>query len=413
MTSLFFARRLTLSADGHRSTPAVKVATSAVALSIAVMLAAAAIVSGFKKEITAKVRGFNSDITLTVQPSEQQPDYLLTLTPTLRSILDSLPYVTDYALNTAAPAVIKTDQDFKGVYLKSLAGSNFRSFIASSLEEGKVPDYEAPGSDSLILISRIAANQLNLKTDDSTDLYFFTESIKARRLKIAGIFNSHFDTYDDVYVYGAPKLLNEVGNLSPNQGTSLSISTNDFANIGMLSDHLQLQLFNGIADGRLYKSYKVENARSSGANFFNWLDLLDMNVIVILVLMTLVGCVTLVSGMLIMIADKKRFIALLKALGAPRRLLSRIFVLLALRVALTGMVIGNVLILAFLFLQQRYHFIPLDPDSYYIDFVPVDITWTAVLLINAAVLLIAWIVLILPSRFVGSISPAAVLAEEA
>lgn len=403
--SLYLARRLSLSSGGRKSSPGVGVATAAVALSVAVMMAAVAIVMGFKQQITEKVTGFNSDITVSVMRAEGD-DYLTTLTPSLREVLDSMPFITDYSLQVAAPAVMKTPDDFKGVYIKSLAGRRLTDFLASSVDEGKMPDYSSEKGDSLILISRIAADRLGLKAGDRVDMYFITDNIRVRRLTVEGIYNSHFDAYDDVYVYSSPGLTREISGLSPTQGTTLSVSTADFGNIEEDTHTLSSALLEAVMDGRLYKPYKVENARTSGANFFHWLDLLDMNVAVVLVLMTLVACVTLVSGMLIIIADKQRFIALMKSLGAGNALLRKVFVYLALRVALVGLLIGDAIGLTILYIQKYTHFIPLDPDSYYIDFVPVYISWPAVAILNIAVLLIAWIVLILPARFVGRTSPA-------
>ena len=137
-----------------------------------------------------------------------------------------------------------------------------------------------------------------------------------------------------------------------------------------------------------------------------------MALAVVLILMTFVACITLVSGMLIIILDKKRFIGLMKSLGAPTSKVRQVFMLLAVRIALTGLIIGNAAMLGLLYAQKATHFIPLDPESYYIDFVPVVISWPAVAALNAGVLLVVYLVLILPSRFVSKISPAETMRYE-
>ena len=137
-----------------------------------------------------------------------------------------------------------------------------------------------------------------------------------------------------------------------------------------------------------------------------------MNVTVILALMTVVAIATLISGMLILILDKKRFIGVTRAMGASTAGVRRVFVYLAIRVAVAGMAIGNVVMLALLWCQDRWHFLHLDPEAYYIDFVPVQIDWTWVVALNAACLVVIYLSLILPSRFVARISPAEAVRNE-
>lgn len=404
--SLFLARRLSLSSGRRKNSPAIKVSVTAVALSVAVMLASIAVVVGFKREIREKVVGFNSDITLYAVPDNADSNNLLTLTPTLANILDEEPYIYDYSLEASLPAILKTTDDFKGIYLKSLNGKSVSDFISSNLEEGKVPDFSLKDNEDKIVLSRIAVNQLGLKLGDKIDVYFINNDIKVKRLLISGIYNSHFDSYDGVMAYGSLSMIQNVAGISPTQGTSLQLTTNEFDRIGEDTDRLMTVLTDAIYDGRLYKNYRVDNALSQGAGYFNWLSLLDTNVVVILILMTLVSIATLISGMLILILDKKRFIGVTRAMGATVKGIRKVFVYLALKVALYGMIIGNAVMLILLYCQDIWHFLPLDPDSYYIDFVPVEINWWYVALLNAGCFIIIYLSLILPSRFVAKISPA-------
>lgn len=410
--SLFLARRLSLSSGGRRNSPAIAVSVTAVALSAAVMLAAVAIVTGFKREIREKVVGFNSHITLYNMPQSQDDNNLVTLTPSLRHLLDSVPYVTDYSLEASIPAIFKTDSDFKGVYLRSLNGRTTADFIRSNLEEGRVPDYTRNEDDRRIVISRIAADQLGLKTGDRIDTYFIADDVRVRRLEVAGIFNSHFDSYDQVMVYGPLRLIQQVAQIPATQGTSLQIHTDDFGRLDENTADLHNRLIQAVADGTLFRYYRVDNALNQGAGYFSWLSLLDMNVTVILALMTVVAVATLISGMLILILDKKRFIGVTRAMGASTAGVRRVFVYLAIRVALTGMAIGNAVMLLLLYCQNRWHFLHLDPEAYYIDFVPVQIDWTWVLALNAVCLVVIWLSLIVPSRFVARIPPAEALETD-
>ncbi len=409
---LFIARRLSLSAGGKKKAPAVTVAVTAVALSVTVMLASVAIVLGFKQEIRDKVVGFNGHITLYVAPADQDDDNVISITPSLKKELSALTFVTDYSLQAAIPAILKTQSDFKGVYLKGLCGKTTTDFIESNLEEGEMADFSLPENKMKVVISRIAANQLGLKAGDKIDTYFISDDVRVRRLEIVGVFNSHFDQYDDVMVYGSLPLVQQLGQIGEDQGTYIQISTDDFDKIQDYTLQLQTALNTAVAEGRLFRLYRTDNVLNQGLGFFSWLSLLDTNVVVVLVLMMIVGCVTLVSGMLIIIIEKKRFIGIMKAMGAPTSKVSRIFVFLAVRIALWGLLIGNVVALGLLYVQEKTHMLPLDADSYYIDFVPVSTSWVSIVLLNIGVMAVTYLVLILPSRFVSGISPAETMRYE-
>ena len=402
---------MSLASNGGKNSPAIKVAVAAVALSVAVMLAAVAIVLGFKKEIHDKAVGFNSHITL-YAASHGEEGNTLTLTPTLANMMSDLPFVKEFNIQSVIPAILKTSTDFKGVYLKGLVGDQGRLFMQSNLIEGSVPDYSKEENRLKVLISEKAARELGLKTGDNIDTYFISDDVRVRRLKVAGVYNSHFEAYDDILVFGDIATVQQLGLLQPNQGTALLINVDDFDQVEQHSAEIQNKLTQALADGILYRQYIVENVQTQSAGLFRWLSLLDMNVAVVLALMTVVACITLISGMLIIILDKKRFIGLMKALGAPSAAIRRIFIYLAIKIAAIGLAIGNLLMLALLFIQKHTHFIPLDPDSYYIDFVPVEISWISVAVLNLGVLIVIYVALVLPSRSVAKVSPAETMRYE-
>lgn len=410
---LYLARRLSLAGSGKRKAPAVSVAVAAVALSIAVMIASVAIVTGFKSQIIEKVIGFNGHLTVYVADINGQPaNELLSLYPELDSIMKENKMITNFNLGISTPGVMKTQEEFKGIYMKGLSGKHSIDFLSRNLIEGKIPDFNDDNSRNKIVISSAAANQLGLNVGDKVDTYFIIDQIKVRRLEIAGIYNSHFNQYDDLLAFGSPELIQKVASLNQEQGTYLEVYVDNFDNIDNYSQILQDSLDDGFLEGKLKSRFYVESVKNQGAGYFNWLSLLDTNVIIVLVLMIIIGCVTLISGMLIIILEKKRFIGMIKALGAPTSKVRQIFIWLALKIAMRGLLIGNLIILSLLFLQYYTHFLRLDPEAYYIDFVPVKITWLAILGLNVGVLIIIYLVLILPSRFVAGISPAETMRYE-
>lgn len=410
--TFFIARRLSVSAEGEKSSPAIKVAITAVALSIIVMIATIAIVLGFKREIRAKVTGFNSHLTLYTQPMTESDNYIVTLTPTLKRIIEEQPYVTSFSLDVSIPAILKTSDNFKGMYLRNIGSRQITEFLTKNIVEGKIPS-GGDGNDKLkIALPQKAANQLNLKLGDKIDAYFLSGNIRVRRLEIAAIYNTHFDSYDDVLLYGSRDLIQGLADVRSNQGTSISITVDDFSKIRPYSLHMQQTLNKALETGLIYSYYKIENAQTQGAGYFAWLAMLDTNVVVILTLMIFVACITLISGMLIIILDKKRFIGLVRSLGMSIKEVRHIFIFLALRIAVWGILIGNIIAIPLLLLQDKYHIIPLKADSYYIDFVPVELNWVALLILNAAAVIVIYLTLIIPSWFAAKISPAETIRFE-
>lgn len=409
---IFLARRLSLASGTRKSSPAVTVAIISVAISVAVMIASLAIVLGFKKEIREKVVGFNGHITLYKIPASEYDDNLITLTPTLSSQLDSISFVKDYTVTASLPAIMKTAEDFKGVYLRGLDGDLLSKYLKKNLETGYIPDYTSDSCRNDILISRITANKLNLKEGDKIDTYFMSDDIRVRKLEIAGIFNTHFDQYDDILIYGSMPLISQLANIPKHSGTYIVIETDNFDNITENTFILQDILNQAALRGESNTFYKSDNVLSQGRGYFSWLSLLDTNVAVIISLMMIVGCVTLISGMLIIILERKNFIGLMRALGAKTSGIRSVFIYMALKIAFIGTFIGDIIVIIILYLQEKYHFIHLDADSYYIDFVPVDLNIITIILVNIGVIAIAYLVLVLPSRFVGKISPAESMVKE-
>ena len=408
----YIAGRLSLGSGGKRMSPAVTVAIVAIAISVAVMIASIAIVLGFKNEIRDKVVGFNGHISLFRVPASEEDNNIIQANSFATNVLDQLPFIKEYVIQSSIPAIFKTSEDFKGIYIRGLQGENATKYIENNLEEGYIPDYSDENEKNKIVISRIAANQLRLKAGDKIETYFFSNNIKVRKLEIAGIYNSHFDQYDDVIMFGAMPLVTQMGDLPDNSGTYIMLQTDNFDKIPEYTQELQYIFNQAVSNGDTNNYYRTDNVLSQGRGFFSWLSLLDTNVVVIITLMMIVGCVTLVSGMLIIILERKKFIGLMRALGANTTTIRNVFILMALKIAVIGIAIGDILILILLYFQQKYHFLKLDAESYYIDFVPVYLPGWIVVALNVGVLFVTYLVLVLPSRFVGKISPAETLLGE-
>lgn len=395
---LFITRRISAGDSTGRTSPAVKVAVASVALSIAVMILAVSIVGGFRREIMQKVTGFNSHITLYPEDSGTG---VIQFTPALDSIISSTPGVTGSTLSATIPALLKSPESFRGIYLRGMSADADTSFLHSVLSAGRLP---RPGSSEL-LVSASMARHLSLSPGDSINLFLIFEPIIARRLPVAGIYNSHFENYDDYLAFAPIGLTRSLTGLAHAEGTTVEIRTGSLGDIPQVTPELTERLNQGIISGKISQAYRMDTAFERGANYLAWLDMLDTNVWIILTLMTLVAVFTLISGLLIIILQKVRFIGVMKAIGASSRRLSHIFVLMAVRIAATGLLAGNAIALALIGMQAGWHLIPLNPEAYYIDYVPVSLPLPVLLGVNAAFILIIYLVLILPARFVSRISP--------
>lgn len=401
------ARHLSLSREGSNS-PAVAVATAAVALSVAIMLVAVAVVLGFREEITRKLVGFNSQITLyPVQSGESASSLFQADDPMLDSLLCAQEFIVSYSPSVSAPALLKTSDAFLGGFLLSI-GANDSTFLAEILEEGSMPRAGAnpsvPSED--ILISRTAANSLGLASGDSINTYFLGADVMARRFRVAGIYNSHLEDFDSRMIFAPLSSVRAMTALSPGEATMMKINVDDMHRVEEYSARLQTTLNEAYLRGELSVPFAADTIERQGANFFVWLSLIDTNVWVILILMTIVSAFSLIAAMLIIILEKVRFIGVMRALGARASSMRRVFVWLALRIGLKGMAIGTAAGLLLIGLQAQFHLIPLNAQAYYMDFVPVHLNFWIAAAVEAGFALVIYLILALPSFFVSKVSPA-------
>lgn len=392
--NLYIASRIKMSGTGGSSSPAVKVATISVALSIATMLLAVSIVQGFRSEIYRKVLGFNPHITLSSPEGLIPADTLLTLIGGEGGVVSATP-------GLSLPALLKTPAAFQGIYLRTLPNTPDSTFLPSSLTAGTLPRDE-----DQILISETMGRKLSVAPSDSIALYSIGRSIASRKVAVCGTYNSHFENYDSYLAFSSPALLASLAGLPDSASTFLEITTGSLEQAPEVAASLHNRLTKEILAGNLQQTFTLSTAQERSAGVFAWLDMLDTNVWVILILMSLVALFTLISGLLIVILEKVRFIGIMKALGASTTRLQKIFVLMAVRTAGRGILWGTLIALGLILLQGSTHVFSLDPDSYYIDYVPVSLSPLAFIGIEAAFILLSYIVLALPARLVSRISPA-------
>ncbi len=414
ITELFIARRLRLNSKdkGVNSSPSHAIATLGVSLSIFIMILSLAIVGGFKSEIANKIYSLDSHIRV-YNAALGLDDNIYTIhtddvMPVIRSTFAD-DVVANMSLIADQSAIIKTADDFKGIVFKGVDGNYDWSYIGSTLVRGRLPDRAKPEE---VLISNSVAKKLRIGVGDKIYTYFCNQKIKVRRVIVTGIFNTDFDDFDSNYLLGSLTLLQGVNGWSENTGNYVGINVKDTAQIPALSYLLFSKLAASAYNTDNRTVYNVTNTTQTNASFFSWLSLLDMNVIIIICLMAIVSGFTLISVLLMIILERIKLIGLLKTLGADGSMIRRIFILLTQKLILRSLIIGNVLGIGMALVQKYFHIIKLNPEAYYMPYVPIQIDWLTIALLNVCVFVAAYLTLLGPSHIISSIKPSTTLRYE-
>lgn len=399
--SIWIARRLRLRGHGG-SAAGVVIAVAGVALAVMIMELTLAIVTGFKDGIRERLSGFDAQVTVMAPQNG-----LVRYSAALQSVLNNTLPGADVRLAMRKPALLKTDTDFEGIIFIAQSPTADFSFEKGNIVAGRWPDYSVDSTRNHIVISAATADALGIAPGDRiTSAFFVDGNVKMRRHTIAGIYRSNFGEYDRTVAYASLGAMQSVAGADSLCGDRIDIRGLATDRIEEAAALLQDALVGAAASGKLDSFYPVDNIKHSGAVYFNWLSLLDTNVLVIFILMLCVAGLTLVSSLFILILERVRMIGILRAMGATRNIIRSIFIDTAMRLVGKGMIIGNVLGIGIMLIQKYTHIIPLDPEMYYLASVPVEIRPLDIILLNIGVALAAWLILVLPARVASSFEPA-------
>ncbi len=411
---LFIAKRIYSDNDAQQkvSKPAIRIATAGVAVGLAVMIVSVCIVLGFKHTIRDKVIGFVSHITvanfMTVHGSEQKPIAMPdSMIKALRSV-SGVKHVQRYALKQG---ILKTDSDFLGVAFKGIASEYDTTFIHNNMVSGNIPAFSDAASHNKIVVSKIMADMLKIKVGDKVFAYFIdNDNVRMRRFLVSGIYQTNLTQYDKAICFTDLYTAVRLNGWEPDQVSGAELTVNDFGKVDDVEDILVSKV-NRTTDsyGETYSSETIQN---SNPQIFSWLDLLDLNVWIILALMLCVAGFTMISGLLIIILERTNMIGVLKALGAKNKTIRKTFLWFAVFIIGKGMLVGNVIGLGLVLLQNFTGVVTLDPSTYYVKTVPVEINVPLIVLLNIATLLISIFVLIAPSFLISHIHPAKAMRYE-
>lgn len=405
---LFIAKRLYSEQGDKRkvSRPAIHIATAGVAIGLAVMIISVCVVLGFKHTIRDKVIGFGSHIQvadfLTLQQMEQYP---IVIDDSIIDVLKHIPDVAHVQRFAMKEGILKTDSDFLGVAFKGVGPEFDSTFIHNNMVEGSIPPFSDSVSHNKILVSQLMADKLHLKSGQRIFAYFFDNNgVRTRRFTIAGIYQTNLKKYDETIVFTDLYTAVKLNGWESDQASGAELSVNNFDNLDLVESRV-ISKVKGTVDhyGETYSSATIKELNPQ---IFQWLDLMDLNVWIILALMLIVAGVTMISGLLIIILERTSMIGILKALGARNKTIRHTFMWFAVFIIGKGMLIGNVLSLGLLALQQAFGIIKLDAQTYYVSTVPVEINALYIVALNVATLLISVFMLVAPSYLISHIHPA-------
>lgn len=406
---LFIARRIYSDGgeDGKRfSRPAVRIAMAGVAIGILVMIVSLAVVSGFKREVAGKVIGFSSHVQVLSLTQTYEHEMLPVLTDdSLKRVLsqfDGLDHVQRFAIKMG---MLKTNDEFCGITFKGMSEEYDTTFLSSSIIQGKMPAQLREGeTKAQLLVSNTVAKQLGIKVGDKVFAYFIAkEGMRARRFTISGIYETYMTEYDKTFVFTDMKTVQKLNGWDDDMTSGYEITVRDFDNVDYLTGRMSAKMSH--SHDRNGVTYGVFSIKEFATHTFSWLNVLDMNVIMIIILMICVSAFTIVSGLLIIMLERVGMIGVLKALGATNMMVRKVFFYLAVMMVGKGMLIGNVIGILVCLAQQRWRFVLLDASTYYLSSVPIEMNWWYVLAINIVTLLISSVVIFGASHLISISKP--------
>ena len=405
---LFVARRIYRSKEGEKevSKPAILIATWGIAIGLAVMIVAVAVVVGFKHEVRDKVVGLGSDITITHFDALKSYETIpVMMEDSLMNDLQATEGVKHVQRYSTKPGMIMTDDNFLGMVLKGVAQEYDWTFLRKHLLEGEIPVFSDSASTNRTLISRTIANKLNIHTGDKLYTYYIEgENVRARRLEVAGIYQTNFSLYDDLFLLTDLHTVNRLNNWKGDRVTGVELEVVDYDRLEAVKENIREKV--DLQVNRYGNTYYTQTVEENNPQIFAWLDLLDMNVWVILIFMTGVAGFTMISGLLIIILERTNMIGILKAVGADNLAIRKIFLSFSVFLIGRGMLWGNLIGLAFVVVQSQFRLFKLDPATYYVDSVPVEFNVWWWVLLNVCTLLVSVLMLVGPSFLITRIHPA-------
>ena len=399
----FIAKRLITSKDykSSISAPIIKIAISAIAIGMVMMIVSVATGMGLQQKIREKISAFNGHIIISNYDNNLSQVTLVPISTKQNFYpnFTSVPGIRHIQAIATKAGIIRTETAFEGIILKGVGQDYNWNNIREYLVSGKLPDFSKELNQDVV-ISQFLANRLHLKVGDSFNTFFIKEEQNklplSRRFKITGIFNSGFQEFDANYIIGDIRHLQRINKWTKDEVGAFEVFINDFDNIKETGEQVYEQTSSTLDTKTIIEKYSY---------IFEWLQLFDFNIIVILVVMILVATINMVVALLVLILERTQMIGILKALGADNWSVRKIFLYNAFYLIVRGLFWGNLIGISLLFIQQYFGVIKLNPENYYVNQAPVYLNFGYILVLNLLTITICFLVLLIPSYIITKISP--------
>ena len=412
-TEIFIARKLIVSKDNRKSISRsiLNIAIFGISLGLAVMIVAMAVVTGFKNEITRKVVGFaahiqilnfDSNMSYETQPINSNQEFL--------TALREDPSIASVQVFATKAGIIKTKSDIQGVVLKGVGPGYDWGFLSDYLQEGEILTLVDSSRSNKVLISRYIASLLKLNINDDFLMYFIQEPPRMRRFTVTGIFETSLEEFDKVFIFGDIRHIQKLNDWTEDQVSGFEVNLTDFSDLEEQTYMVMNKVGFGFEEDG--SRLKVINIHDKYPQIFDWLNLQDMNVLIILILILVVAGFNMVSGLLILILDRTNMIGILKALGSPNVSIRKIFMYQSGFLIIRGLFWGNIIGIGICLLQKFTGIMELDQSSYYLNTVPVNLNALHIIALNLGTALAIILMLIIPSMIISRISPAMAIRFE-
>lgn len=400
--SRFIASKLS-DGDGRLSHTSNTIAWISVCLSLAIMIIAIAVVAGFKAEIRGRATGFMGSVML-IQPGQAplNEQYPFSEKLSYRERLAAEPGVTGVSGVAWRSGLIKTDENIDGLYFKGVDSLYDFSFFDDCLVAGELPDYHGRISND-ILLSRTTASKLGFEVGDNVVVYFIGEEVKVRKFRLSGLYDAGLEEIDTRMAVADRRHIQRLNGWAADEVSSIEIRIDPHASVEAMNERVEELIYTSMQESD--KALFVTNVKKLYGHLFDWLSLLDLNVLMILLLMVVVAGFNMISAILIILFEKISTIGLLKALGMTSREVTKVFLLRAGRLVGKGMLWGNVLGIGLCLIQYWTHVIRLDPANYFVDAVPIRLSLGSILLLDLVAGLLIMALISLSARFIARVSP--------
>ncbi len=393
----FISSRITKNEQGSFSSIITRIAIISIAVALSSLILAFLILGGYQNVITGKIYSFSGHVVVskyTLSNSVEETSIMVsdTLLETVKNT-DGVDYVQAYSFKYG---LLSTKDEVQGVLVKGIDENFNRTDFEQHLIRGRFPEFPEDNYGTEVAISEKISNILELDVDDEVTIFFVQKPLRFRKLQITGVYETGLEEIDENVILGDIRLVTRINNWEDNQVGGLEVYLED--------PNDQAEAAETLFDKVDFDMY-VEKVSDKYIQIFEWLRMLNRNVLILLIIVLFVACFNMVSILLILILERTQMIGVFKSLGASNALIRQIFLFNGLNLIVKGLLWGNFIGLSFCLAQYYFRLIPLDASNYYVSYVPISLDFGIVLLLNVMAIVIVGVTLFIPLSLISRIQP--------